>query len=988
MAGFGEPKKKKKKKSAPQGEPQTRGEDLHKTALGHHMRGDLVSAEKAYRAAIKTGYLHSAIFSNLGVICKDSGRSQEAISLYKKALEVTPNDSDSYTNLGNSYKDLGQLDQALASTLKSLELKPDNPTAHMNLGGIYKELTQLDQALASTLKSLELKPDNPDAHMNLGGIYQDLGQLDQALASTLKSLELRPDNPTAHMNLGGIYKELTQLDQALASTLKSLELNPGNPTAHMNLGGIYRDLGQLDQALASTLKSLELKPDNPDALMNLGGIYKELTQLDQALASTLKSLELNPDNPDALMNLGGIYKDLTQLDQALASTLKSLELKPDSPGAHMNLGGIYKELAQLDQALASTLKSLELNPGNPTAHMNLGGIYRDLGQLDQALASTLKSLELKPDNPDALMNLGGIYKDLTQLDQALASTLKSLELKPDNPDALMNLGGIYKDLTQLDQALASTLKSLELKPDSPGALNNLIRFVDELSLNSANTQSLTKAYELLISLVNISHSKLTKIFTQAFLPIIEEAAKRDPIISADNNALTNLAEDWRLRKSLTLLIPPDQAIEHFLTRLRKELLVLAANQKPIRGSLKSLTESLAMQCFLNDYVYAQSQEEEELVNQLIHAVSGDCDSFNKYLAIVACYVPIHRLRFNQDWLEDYPTDTYESRALIESQLREPQEEENIKSTIQVDLQVTDTVSTQVQDMYEMNPYPRYRYADFTDKSLACNISKAIEYESTKINLQFPEVLTSHHSQPKVLIAGCGTGNQVIMASRYKNAQITAIDLSSSSLAYANRKAKEYGMFNIDFKKMDLLDLAALNEKFDTIECSGVLHHMEDPAKGLSALSKQLKPGGYIKLGLYSEIARQDIVKARNQIKQLGIASTTASIRVFRQQVLRRKLKELANLPNLGRDFYSLSECRDLCFHVQEHRFTTRLIQELLAVEGLIFCGFMLTEAIRKAYQQKFPTDIDMTSLENWGDFEKQNPTTFRAMYQFWVGKPS
>jgi hypothetical protein len=164
--------------------------------------------------------------------------------------------------------------------------------------------------------------------------------------------------------------------------------------------------------------------------------------------------------------------------------------------------------------------------------------------------------------------------------------------------------------------------------------------------------------------------------------------------------------------------------------------------------------------------------------------------------------------------------------------------------------------------------------------------------------------------------------------------------------------------------------------------------MEDPAKGLSALIKQLKRGGYIKLGLYSDIARQDIVKARNRIKQLGLKSTADSIRQFRQQVLGGEFKELAYLQSSGHDFYSLSECRDLCFHVQEHRFTTGLLQEFLAAEGLIFCGFMVPEAIRTNYQQQFPADTDMTSLENWGNFEKQNPSTFRGMYQFWACKSS
>ena len=130
------------------------------------------------------------------------------------------------------------------------------------------------------------------------------------------------------------------------------------------------------------------------------------------------------------------------------------------------------------------------------------------------------------------------------------------------------------------------------------------------------------------------------------------------------------------------------------------------------------------------------------------------------------------------------------------------------------------------------------------------------------------------------------------------------------------------------------------------------------------------------------------MEARKTIQTLGINSTPEEIRRFRQKVLAREIKELLDLPKFGRDFYSLSECRDLCFHVQEHRFTTGLLQQLLAAEGLLFCGFIVPEEIRKKYQRYFPADTHLISLKNWGDFEMHNPSTFMGMYQFWAYKPS
>ncbi|WP_236065945.1 class I SAM-dependent methyltransferase [Prochlorococcus marinus] len=764
----------------------------------------------------------------------------------------------------------------------------------------------------------------------------------------------------------------------------------------MNLGDQVNALGWYE-------KALEINNDYAPAINNLANLkkqsegealHKEAIRLhiqgDIKNAENLyrQAIDIGFLNETTFSNLGVIYKNSERPEEAIALYKKAIEINPNDPNVHANLGNLYREHGKLDEALAFTLKSLELKPNNPDAYYNLGGIYKDLGNLDQALASTLKSLELKPDNPTAHMNLGGIYKELGNLDQALASTLKSLELKPDNPDSHSNLGGIHKDLGNLDQALASTLKSLELKADNPTALNNIKAFIDQLTTSPANAHYLTKAYEVLINSDNITHQKLSTLFNQAFLPTIQEATKSDPLISADNNALNNLVADWRLRKSLTLLIPPHQDIENFLIDLRKEILILAANHKSIPKYLKPFTEALATQCFLNEYVYAQSPEEEELVNWLIKNSRVSQDLFNQYLAIIACYKPIHQLNLSSEWLKNYPRPCYESRALLQTQLEEPKKEERIKVSIQSGLEIADAISLKVQAIYEANPYPRYRHADHTHKSLTKKISEIIKLESTTDYLPFSEALSTNHAQPKVLIAGCGTGNQVIAASRYKNAQITSIDLSRSSLAYAIRKTQEYKMNNVSFKKMDLLDVIDLSEKFDTIECSGVLHHMENPAKGLTALNNQLKPNGYIKLGLYSEIARHDITKARNRIKQLGLKSTVNCIKEFRQQVLQGEFKELTNLPNFGRDFYSLSEFRDLCFHVQEHLFTTESLQALLDNHGLIFCGFILPESILKVYKEQFPDDSDMTNLNNWGRFEEQQPTTFSGMYQFWAYKPS
>jgi hypothetical protein len=87
------------------------------------------------------------------------------------------------------------------------------------------------------------------------------------------------------------------------------------------------------------------------------------------------------------------------------------------------------------------------------------------------------------------------------------------------------------------------------------------------------------------------------------------------------------------------------------------------------------------------------------------------------------------------------------------------------------------------------------------------------------------------------------------------------------------------------------------------------------------------------------------------------------------------------------DFFSLSNCRDLLFHVQEHRFTLPQIKAALETLELEFLGFELRDrATMRKFKKTHPKKWARTSLPLWHKFELKNPDTFRGMYQFWCKK--
>ncbi len=86
------------------------------------------------------------------------------------------------------------------------------------------------------------------------------------------------------------------------------------------------------------------------------------------------------------------------------------------------------------------------------------------------------------------------------------------------------------------------------------------------------------------------------------------------------------------------------------------------------------------------------------------------------------------------------------------------------------------------------------------------------------------------------------------------------------------------------------------------------------------------------------------------------------------------------------DFYSLSECRDLLFHVQELQVDIPEIRDLLAGAGLGFLGFEIgIPAVLEGYRREHP-EAALDDLDAWHAYERRHPESFRGMYAFWCRK--
>ena len=723
-------------------------------------------------------------------------------------------------------------------------------------------------------------------------------------------------------------------------------------------------------------------PSRPHKEQIINQAFKFHSQGNLKKAATYYQYFINQGFQDhrVFSNFGIIMIADGNLQEAELYTRKAIELKPNVAEGHANLGNILKDLGNLQEAESSYRKAIKVNPYYANAHLNLGSILIDLGNLREAELSTRKAIELNPDDAIAHSNLGSILRDLGNLLEAELSTRKAIELNPHYADAYSNLGSLLIDLGKSKEALSSYIKVININPKYTNIYNVITTLLKNEDPYDFDKSQLKEIFNLLLEKNDIPHKELSRVFSYLYGNELIINLKRFELDFVKKESFKLYINEKPIINTLKKIPLKDIKLEKILTEVRKYICHrIAKNREEIDDHRLNFILALGAQCFINEYVYSFTKQEKISINKIINTcINGELNETN--IAILSCYLPLYNLLDQIPSLNSFISSNKSIKEIIILQISEPLKEIELSKNMKKLGKINNYISKKVKSQYEENPYPRWLYSNpFNRKKLS--IAQAINNEIE------PNYISQNvdNNQLKVLIAGCGTGQQILQAQRYKNADIKSIDLSLSSLSYAKRKINELEINNVELIQMDILEINLLEERFDIIECSGVLHHMEDPLQGLKALLSVLKENGFLKLGLYSEAARKNIVEARKYISRNNLQSNEDNIREFRETIFSEKIPKINSLVQ-NSDFYTLSSCRDLCFHTQEHRFTIHELEKTLQSNGLEFLGFLIEKPIKSLYKKYFPQDHKQINLQNWAKFEEKHPNTFTNMYQFWVSK--
>lgn len=129
--------------------------------------------------------------------------------------------------------------------------------------------------------------------------------------------------------------------------------------------------------------------------------------------------------------------------------------------------------------------------------------------------------------------------------------------------------------------------------------------------------------------------------------------------------------------------------------------------------------------------------------------------------------------------------------------------------------------------------------------------------------------TPREEQLRILVAGCGTNQAAYIALTSPRSSVTGIDLSESSIAHTNFLKSKHDLKNLNVLRLNILDIANLDQEFDLIISTGVIHHMESPLNGLLKLKSVLAKNGVISLMVYGKTLRVGVYMLQEAFRYLG-----------------------------------------------------------------------------------------------------------------------
>ncbi|MBZ5509651.1 MAG: protein kinase [Acidobacteriia bacterium] len=296
---------------------------------------DSASIPKAMQACRNAARLNdrlAPVHVTFGLIYQGTGRYEDAVKEFGRALDLDATSDAAYRGLATSYASLGKTKEAEDAYRRAIEMRKDYWGGYSALGAFYNQAGRYDEAAAQFRRAIELAPENVRGYTNLGGVYFFQGKYQEAQQLFEKSLAIQP-NYRAYVNLGALYFSAGRYSDSARMYEKALLWNDKDSRIWQNAASAYtwapgqKDKGRTAYQRAAEMMERELKinPRDNAKKLALADCYSVLGRPARARDLLQQGLQTPPSDPETLFRAADVYLQLDDRDAAFTWLARAIQ---------------------------------------------------------------------------------------------------------------------------------------------------------------------------------------------------------------------------------------------------------------------------------------------------------------------------------------------------------------------------------------------------------------------------------------------------------------------------------------------------------------------------------------------------------------------------------------------------------------------------------------------------------------------------------------
>ena len=394
-------------------------------------RGKWEAALKELRAAIRTNPYNHLWHFDMGVMLDQLGRFDEAVTAFRKAVDLQADDIESLNALGIDLTRTGAPQAALECFERCEKLDSAYEPSYCNRIMAYSDLGDHDKAEQMFYLARQITDECPFCSFNLGESLYRRAQYDRAISCWKQVIRTDPDHGDVHYRLALAYWGKNDIRLARRHFREQLRRDPGHIDALLDLARL--DLNRRPEAAREKFRfALELDPANAFAWSLLGEAEYRLGRMGRAEVALRRSLRMDPEQTWVRIGLAQIALDRGQADRVAELVREELALKHDQLDVLEQAADLARGAHHFDLARQAYLAMLAIDPKDVPANEGLAGVLVDLEQFAPAADQCRHTLELEPGSAEAMTQLAEALIGLGQFDEAQKLVTRGLTLHPDN----------------------------------------------------------------------------------------------------------------------------------------------------------------------------------------------------------------------------------------------------------------------------------------------------------------------------------------------------------------------------------------------------------------------------------------------------------------------------------------------------------------------------------------------------------------------------